>query len=98
MKSKFITDAQDCFDGFFDTAGLEFYSNSFPPLVANRSKKSTASALVEIVPTPVLTSEAVQSSTAQNGATSPVALTSGGITINLLFDAAAMAAPASFRA
>src|SRR5260370_9771383 len=27
-----------------------------------------------------------------------VAVTSGGITINLLFDAAAMAAPASFRA
>ena len=48
--------------------------------------------------TPTLTSEAVEASGAQSGPTSVVALTSGGITINLLFDAAAMAAPASFRA
>src|SRR5260370_6832953 len=33
-----------------------------------------------------------------NSPESVVAVTSGGITINLLFDAAAMAAPASFRA
>src|SRR6202011_5483705 len=39
-----------------------------------------------------------QAESAQNGATTAVAATSGGITINLLFDAAAMAAPASFRA
>ena len=46
--------------------------------------------------------EAVVAESAQNGLGGPgsvVAETSGsGITINLLFDAAAMAAPASFRA
>ena len=55
-------------------------------------------------PTPiVLPDEAVeaQAANAQSGPGGPgsvVALTSGGITINLIFDAAAMAAPASFRA
>src|SRR6266516_3580697 len=42
-----------------------------------------------------------QAGTLTNGPSTPgsvVAETSGGITINLLFDAAAMAAPASFRA
>src|SRR2546429_9196045 len=38
------------------------------------------------------------STSGQNEPNSGVAVTSGGITINLLFDAAAMAAPASFRA
>jgi hypothetical protein len=47
--------------------------------------------------TPALTAEAVEASSAQSGPTSLVAFTSGGITINLLFDAAAMAAPVSFR-
>src|SRR5438270_679096 len=38
------------------------------------------------------------STSGQNEPNSTVAVTSGGIVINLLFDAAAMAAPASFRA
>src|SRR5437588_5054837 len=38
------------------------------------------------------------STSGQNSPNSIVAVTSGGIIINLLFDAAAMAAPASFRA
>src|SRR2546430_4027644 len=38
------------------------------------------------------------STSGQNNPNSTVAVTSGGIIINLLFDAAAMAAPASFRA
>jgi hypothetical protein len=45
--------------------------------------------------------EAVEAQLAQGsfgGVGSMVAVTSGGLTINLLFDAAAMAAPASFRA
>src|SRR6202023_130031 len=42
--------------------------------------------------------EAAQAQSAQSGSTTVTVLTSGGITINLLFDAAAMAAPASFRA
>ncbi|WP_316184328.1 NF038122 family metalloprotease [Bradyrhizobium sp. SZCCHNRI1003] len=52
--------------------------------------------------TPVnLPEEAVQAQPAQGsfgGIGSVVAVTSGGLTINLLFDAAAMAAPAAFRA
>jgi len=53
-------------------------------------------------PTPVeIPEEAVEAQLAQGdfgGIGSVVAVTSGGLTINLLFDAAAMAAPASFRA
>jgi len=53
-------------------------------------------------PTPVeIPDEAVEAELAQGsfgGVGSVVAVTSGGLTINLLFDAAAMAAPASFRA
>src|ERR1700737_103826 len=90
MKSRFITDPQDPSDGFLNTAGAEVYTNFFPSPAADVS--------VEILAPPVLTSEAAASSSAQSGPTSLVALTSGGITINLLFDAAAMAAPASFRA
>ena len=51
-----------------------------------------------ILPPPSLVDEAVEAQSAQAGPTSVVAVTSGGITINLLYDAAAMAAPASFRA
>jgi hypothetical protein len=53
---------------------------------------------VEIFGRPVLTSEAVAASSAQSGPATVVSMTTGGIIINLLFDAAAMAAPASFRA
>ncbi len=55
-------------------------------------------------PTPVvLPDESVQaqgavSGSGSGGVGSVVAQTSGGLTINLIFDAAAMAAPASFRA
>ena len=97
MKSKFITDPQDPSDGFLNTAGAEVYTNFFPWAGHNGGNPS-ASTPVEILATPALTSEAVLSSGAQSGPTSVVAMTSGGITINLLFDAAAMAAPASFRA
>src|ERR1700737_449826 len=90
MKSRFITDPQDPSDGFLNTAGAEVYTNFFPSPAADVS--------VEILAPPVLTSEAVASSSAQSGPTSVVSLTTGGIIINLLFDAAAMAAPASFRA
>ena len=93
MKSRFITDPQDPSDGFLNTAGAEVYTNFFP--WAGHSGGSTP---VEILAPPALTSEAVLSSSAQSGPTSVLAMSSGGITINLLFDAAAMAAPASFRA
>src|SRR5882672_10204859 len=98
MKSKFITDPQDPFDGLFDIAWAEVYTNFLPSSAGSAGGKSFGNAPVEILATPALTSEAVESSSAQSGSTTLVALTSGGIIINLLFDAAAMAAPASFRA
>src|ERR1700726_2629190 len=94
MKSRFITDPQDPSDGSLNTAGAEFYTNFFPPSPGNNvgtGGTPFARAPVEIPLTPVLTSEAVQSQSAQNGPASLVAMTTGGITINLLFDAAAMA-------
>ena len=97
MRSKFITDPQDPSDGFLNTAGVEVYTNYFP-WAGHSSGSPFASIPVEILAPPALTSEAVLSSSAQSGPTSVLAMTSGGITINLLFDAAAMAAPASFRA
>ena len=97
MKSKFITDPQDPSDGFLNTAGAEVYT-SFSPSAGQDGGNPPASTPVEIPSTPALTSEAVAASGAQSGPTSTVSMTTGGITINLLFDAAAMAAPASFRA
>src|ERR1700737_3695900 len=90
MKSRFITDPQDPSDGFLNTAGAEVYTNFFPSPPADGSGGFLAH--------PALMSEAVASPSAQNGPPSVVSLTTGGIIINLLFDAAAMAAPASFRA
>jgi hypothetical protein len=90
MKSKFITDPLDPSDGFLNTAAAEVYTNFFP--------SPAADVPVEILAHPALTSEAVASLSAQSGPTSVVSMTTGGIIINLLFDAAAMAAPASFRA
>src|SRR3954454_1295227 len=99
MKSKFITDAQDAWDGFPDRSGAEFYGSfSYAAQADKAVEESAASVLVEIPSTPALTSEAVESLGAQSGPTTAIAMTTGGIIINLLFDAAAMAAPASFRA
>ena len=93
MRFKFITDPQDPSDDFLNAAGANFF-----PWAGNGGGSSFASNPVETLASPALTSEAVLSSSAQSGPTSVLAMTSGGITINLLFDAAAMAAPASFRA
>src|SRR6185312_4159672 len=52
------------------------------------------------LPPPVLPDESIEAESAQNGPGGPgslVAETSGGLVVNLLFDAAAMAAPLSFR-
>ncbi len=100
MKSRFITDPQDASDDFPNTVGMSSIRTSFLPRLSTSSRNPLASdpAPVKILATPALTSEAVESSRAQSGPTTVTALTSGGITINLLFDAAAMAAPASFRA
>jgi hypothetical protein len=98
MRSRIITDPQDASDGFLNTAGAEilYWNSSLQAGHDDRNWFGNASVAIPL--TPALTSEAVESSSAQSGATSAVAMTSGGITINLLFDTAAMAAPASFRA
>ena len=74
-------------DGVFSIDGNEIYGSFIPPSP------------------PALSGDANQSFASQGASTagqtvsgSVVAVTSGGITFNLLFDAAAMAAPASFRA
>src|ERR1700682_3186842 len=95
MKSRFITDLQDTADGFLTTVAAEVYTNFFPSVENFGSRLGDA--LGEILAHPALTSEAVAASSAQSGPTSVVSLTTGGIIINLLFDAAAMAAPAYFR-
>jgi serralysin len=97
MKSRFITDLQDSSDGFLNTAGAEVYT-TFWPSTGGDEKSPPDKAPVEIASAPALTSEAVASSSAQSGPTSTISMTTGGIAINLLFDTAAMAAPASFRA
>ena len=105
MKSRFISDPQDPFgDGVLDTAGDALNSNFLPSLfspAAGHSGGSPSGSVPPLVlPTPTPPEEAVQAQSAQNGSGGPgsvVAETSGGITFNLEFDAAAMAAPQSFR-
>jgi serralysin len=97
MRSRFITDPQDPSDGFPNAANAEVYT-IFWPRAGGGERNPPDKAPVEIPSAPALTSEAVASSSAQSGPTSTVSMTTGGIAINLLFDAAAMAAPASFRA
>jgi serralysin len=97
MKSRFFTDPLDTPDSSLGTAWDEIYTHAMPSTADNGGR---ASAPVPVMPpTPTLPSEAVEAESAQSGPTTVVAETSGsGITINLVFDAAAMAAPASFRA
>ena len=110
MKSTLGTKAQDGFDFGFQMDGAELYTGFqfSPPSTpvagaassGNASVGGDASDLdnpVEI-PRSALTGEAVEALDAQSGPTSSFSMVTGGITINLLFDAAAMAAPASFRA
>src|SRR4030081_817996 len=96
MKSRFITDVEDASDVFINAAAAEVYTNFFPSSSGSRGASPFGDPPVEIL-YPALTSEAVAASSAQSGPTSVVSLTTGGIIINLLFDAAAMAAPASFQ-
>src|SRR3954452_14086041 len=101
MKSRFIPDPLDPSENFLNSesslnwSGAEFYF-SFSP--AAKADSPGPSGHVEIPSKPALTSEAAEALGAQSGPISVISMTDGGITINLLFDAAAMAAPASFRA
>ena len=102
MKSKFLHDPldPDPFDRI-DGADGDAFANFFLA-AGNHGGNRLASAQPAILPTPTIPAEAVEAEAAQNGSGGPgsiAAETSGsGITIDLLFDAAAMAAPASFRA
>src|SRR5882724_5024444 len=98
MRSGFIPDLQDSSDGDFGTFGADIFA-SFAPWISYNGGNHFANAPLGILP-PALTSasQTVASSGGQSNLDSVVAVTTGGITINLLFDAAAMAAPASFRA
>jgi hypothetical protein len=102
MKSKFATDPLDASDGFFNPDGAGVYANFFPAAGEGAGNRFPGgSPLISPTQTPTLSAEAVEAQSAQDGPGGPgsvVAETSGsGFTINLLFDAAAMAAPQSFR-
>jgi hypothetical protein len=91
MKSRIVPDLQDPpNDSIFSVIGDEIYA-SFIPSAANEGRNPVPDVLFGTTTTST-------STTAQSTSGSVVAVTSGGMTINLLFDAAAMAAPASFRA
>jgi hypothetical protein len=98
MKSRFITDPHDPLDSLLDSAWDQIYA-SFSTPGTDSSGNPSASTPVAIPPT-ALTDEAIQAQNAQSASTTftLAAATSGGITINLLFDSAALTAPASFRA
>src|SRR5437879_9897525 len=91
MASKFLPDLQDPSDDpIFSVAGDAIYASFIPSAGDGDGKK--------ISPTSQFSSTGTTTTASQSVSGSTVAVTSGGITINLLFDAAAMAAPASFRA
>src|SRR5258708_1777978 len=87
-------------DSIFSNFGNEIYA-SFIPSAANDVGNLVVHTFLHVLwPIPSSGSQGTSSTFTliQAAANSSVAVTSGGITINLLFDAAAMAAPASFRA
>src|SRR5712664_325213 len=100
MNFRFLRDLQaQPDDSIFSNFGNEIYA-SFIPSAASEGGDSLVNKVLGLSPTPSLWSQGTSSTVTltQAAANSGVAVTSGGITINLLFDAAAMAAPASFRA
>jgi serralysin len=93
MKSKLLSDSGAAFDDAFSSLvsnGIDASS-----IHGQGPGNAVADGQLEHPTTPTLHQDAVAQATV---AGSTVAVTMGGITINLLFDAAAMAAPASFRA
>jgi serralysin len=98
MKSNTLTDPLDTSDGLFNAAGDGIFVNLSPPAAAGGGSPFPNSVPV-IVPEEAAQAETAVAASGSGGAGSVVAETSGsGFTVNLLFDAAAMAAPASFRA
>src|SRR6267143_3646213 len=99
MNFRFVPDLQAPPDDvIFSVIGDEIYA-SFIPSAAHDGGNSIVNTVLGILPTPSFWNQGTSSTTTSTPTTSSstVAVTSGGITINLLFDAAAMAAPASFR-
>ena len=102
MKSRLISDPLNPFSDL-NTGGEDgnFFAAPFFRAAGYGGGSPSATAPPTAPLTPTLPAESVEAQAAQNGSGgtgSIVAETSGnGITINLIFDAAAMAAPASFR-
>jgi len=105
MRSRFATSADDSSDDYFGNLTHDFSGNaagdgSSPALP---SFSAWAGAFNERnwgtpIPVSALTGEAQQAMAAQSGPVNTVSVSMGtGFTINLLYDAAAMAAPQSFR-
>ena len=91
MKHGYLADPLDLFEASYGVP-----DNFYIPEAANARGGSSSVAM----PPPALPDESIEAESAQNGPGGPgsvVAETSGGLVINLLFDAAAMAAPLSFR-
>src|SRR6266404_1737860 len=98
MNFRFLRDLQpQPDDSIFSNFGNEIYA-SFIPSAASQGGDSLVSTVLGLSPIPSFWNQGSTVTLTQAAANSGVAVTSGGITINLLFDAAAMAAPASFRA
>jgi serralysin len=98
MNFRFLRDLQaQPDDSIFSNFGNEIYA-SFIPSVASHGGDSLVSTVLGLSPIPSFWNQGSSSTVTLTQAASGVAVTAGGIVINLLFDAAAMAAPASFRA
>ena len=98
MKHGSTTDLLDLFE---NPLGLP--DSFFDPMLVNPMFSKAVGVPVgsnAVLPPPTLPDESIEAESAQNGPGGPgsvVAEMSGGLVINLLFDAAAMAAPTSFR-
>ncbi|MCA1393342.1 hypothetical protein I6F20_30350 [Bradyrhizobium sp. IC3123] len=75
-----------------------FSSGSAFQLLLQQGQSSGAPPTPVVLPAETYEAQAAVSASGPGGPGSVVAETSGGLIINLIFDAAAMAAPASFRA
>ncbi len=95
-------DSSDCLDSSWSNE-VELFALKFRALSGSSSADGLSHSGSPPLPAVVVPAEAAEAQAAVSGSGaggvgSVVAETSGGLTINLIFDAAAMAAPASFRA
>ena len=100
MKSRFISHPQDPFGEGVLNSGEDAVNTNFLPASLIPAAGHGGGTPPAVLSTPPPPEEAVQAMAALSNSSGPgsvVSETSGGITINLEFDAAAMAAPQSFR-